>query len=148
MCRQSLIAGRCHALSLTSMGRVLMCRAVLSACRNARQLRRGKRLQVEAQLAEARATCQGLQASQGRKKGSLVFRLIRGGLSILATALALQQVWAPQLQRIPPSMPPELSLLLMPVADGALQAAWRSPAAFERCLVTQPLCCEHRLLRR
>ncbi|CAL5219644.1 g1523 [Coccomyxa viridis] len=48
--------------------------------------------QVEAQLAEARAACLGLQDSQARKKGSLVFRLIRGGLSILAAALALQQV--------------------------------------------------------
>ena len=36
-------------------------------------------VQVEGQLAEARAACLSLQDSQARKKGSLVFRLIRGG---------------------------------------------------------------------
>ena len=62
------------------------------ACQRAWQLRRGKEVQVEAQLAEAQAAGAGAQDAQGRRRGSLVFRLIRGGLSILATALALQQV--------------------------------------------------------
>ncbi len=62
-------------------------------------------VQVEGQLAEARAACLSLQDSQARKKGSLVFRLIRGGLSILAAALALQQVWALLLQQVAPCMP-------------------------------------------
>ena len=56
---------------------------------------------MEACLAEARAASLGYQDSQDRRRGSLVFRLIRGGLSILAGALALQQVWVPPLLAAP-----------------------------------------------
>lgn len=43
-------------------------------------------------MEEARLARLTLQESQARRKSSLVLRLIRGGLCILATALALQQV--------------------------------------------------------
>lgn len=81
------------------------------------------RLQVEAQLAEARAATLGLQDSEARRSGSLVFRLIRGGLSILAAALALQQVWALLLlPHAPPACMPSLhcSRTLWPVAPRQL----------------------------
>ena len=39
----------------------------------------------------AKATNMALQDAQSHKQSSLVFRLIRGGLSILAAALAAQQ---------------------------------------------------------
>ena len=51
-------------------------------------------LQAEAELEEVRAVNLALQAGETKKKSSLVFRLIRGGLSILAAALTLQQVRA------------------------------------------------------
>ena len=54
-------------------------------------------LQTEAQLEETRAGMLALQAVRSRRKSSLVCRLIRGGLSILAAALTLQQVCIPAL---------------------------------------------------
>ena len=39
----------------------------------------------------AKAADLALQEAQSHKQGSLVFRLIRGGLSILVAALAVQQ---------------------------------------------------------
>ena len=51
----------------------------------------GTLLQAEERLEVAKATNLALQEAQSHKHGSLVFRLIRGGLSILAAALAAQQ---------------------------------------------------------
>ena len=48
-------------------------------------------MQAEERLEEAKAANLALQEAQARKHGSLVLRLIRGGLSILAAALAAQQ---------------------------------------------------------
>ncbi|CAK0762319.1 hypothetical protein CVIRNUC_002945 [Coccomyxa viridis] len=48
--------------------------------------------QAEERLEAAKATNLALQEVQSHKQSSLVFRLIRGGLSILAAALAAQQV--------------------------------------------------------
>ena len=52
---------------------------------------KGALLQAEERLEVAKATNLALQEAQSHKQSSLVFRLIRGGLSILAAALAAQQ---------------------------------------------------------
>ncbi len=75
---------------------------------------------MEAQLAEARAASLGLQDGQARRRGSLVFRLIRGGLSILAGALALQQVWAPRWCKLHRACMLSRAMQMPPVATGTL----------------------------